>query len=118
MNISGRPVANALRHTARSPSSLIIIHDSLSHKPITLSPKLGGSANGHNGVKSVIAALGGNMDFHRLRVGIGRGGSDPAEYVLGNLSSHELQFWGSSGQGTDLVWRELEKTLQSILRPG
>lgn len=57
------------------------------------------------------------MDFHRLRVGIGRDGSDAAEYVLGRLSPHELQFWGQDGQGSDMVCRELERTIQGILRP-
>ena len=56
MNISGPPVASALKASALLPSHLILIHDSLSHAPATVSPKTGGSANGHNGVRSVIAA--------------------------------------------------------------
>jgi len=49
------------------------------------------------------------MDFHRLRIGIGRDESDPAHYVLGSLSSAEREFWGQSGKGIDLVWRELSR---------
>ncbi|OBZ70975.1 putative peptidyl-tRNA hydrolase [Grifola frondosa] len=49
MNISGRPVVTALRDTVSSPSQMIVVHDELSRKPSTLSPKFGGSANGHNG---------------------------------------------------------------------
>jgi len=118
MNISGRPVATALRNSVGSPASMIVIHDSLSHKPNTISPKSGGSANGHNGVKSIIAALGGEMNFHRFRIGIGRDGSDAAEYVLGKLSPGERIFWGQDGKGTDLIWNELEKTVQRVIRDG
>ncbi|KAI0775771.1 peptidyl-tRNA hydrolase [Trametes elegans] len=114
MNISGRPVVQVLRNTAVNPANLMVVHDSLEHKPCTLSPKFGGSANGHNGVRSVIAALGGDPDFHRLRAGIGRDG-DPASYVLGPLSSQERQFWGSSGTGSDLVWRELTRIIEKSL---
>jgi PTH1 family peptidyl-tRNA hydrolase len=107
MNISGPSVAAAFRKTVKYPSSLIVISDSLSHKVETLSVRLGGSANGHNGVKSVISALGGEMGFYRFRVGIGRDETDAATYVLCKLSSHERQFWGN--EGVDLALREIEK---------
>lgn len=118
MNITGPCVSAAIRHAGGAPSSMIVIHDSLSHKPGIISPKFGGSANGHNGLRSIISALGGNMDFYRLRIGIGRGEGDVAEYVLGKLSPTERELWGSDGQGIDRVWQELEKVSQSLLRPG
>ncbi|KAH9946930.1 peptidyl-tRNA hydrolase [Amylocystis lapponica] len=109
MNISGRPVADALKNTAVLPSNMVVIHDSLSHQPTTISVKSGGSANGHNGVRSIITALGGNAGFCRLRIGIGRSEGNVAEYVLGRLSSFERQFWSADGEGIDLVWRDLSK---------
>lgn len=115
MNISGKPVAQMLRATAVNATNLIVVHDSLEHKPCTISPKFGGSANGHNGVRNVIAALGGDMDFPRLRIGIGRDG-DPANYVLGPLSPQERQFWGPGGSGSDLVWRELTRIIEKSLK--
>lgn len=111
MNISGRSVFAALRQTVRSPSSMLVIHDSLSHKQERVSYKLGGSANGHNGIKSVISALGGDMNFHRLRIGIGHNDVDAAEYVLRKLSQHERQFWGADGEGIELVLNEIEKVM-------
>ncbi len=49
---------------------------------------------GHNGIKSIIATIGGN-DFRRLHLGIDRPKSnDPdivAAYVLSNFSSDELK---------------------------
>jgi PTH1 family peptidyl-tRNA hydrolase len=107
MNITGPAVATALRHTAKIPSAMIVIHDSLQHKPTTLSVKFGGSANGHNGVRSVIAALGGDFNFHRFRIGIGRDG-DAASYVLGRLSTEECAHWDVGG-GLDMVCKELAK---------
>ncbi|KAF5386150.1 hypothetical protein D9615_002592 [Tricholomella constricta] len=107
MNISGPSIAAAFRRTVSSPSSLIVISDSLSHKVETLHARLGGSANGHNGVKSIISALGGEMNFHRIRVGIGRDETDAATYVMRKLSSHERQFWND--EGLDLILSEIEK---------
>ncbi|KAF8893465.1 peptidyl-tRNA hydrolase [Infundibulicybe gibba] len=107
MNISGPSIAAAYRKSVASPTALIVLSDSLSHKPQTLSVRLGGSANGHNGVKSIISALGGEMGFYRFRVGIGRDETDAATYVMRNLSAHERRFWDD--QGLDLVLKEVEK---------
>jgi PTH1 family peptidyl-tRNA hydrolase len=108
MNISGPPVHMALRKTARAPSSLIVLHDSIEHKPTALSQKFGGSANGHNGIRSLISALG-TKDFHRLRLGIGRPESDVAGYVLSRLPNFERQFWAPDGPGLDLVWEQIQR---------
>ncbi|KAG6817480.1 hypothetical protein H0H87_008105 [Tephrocybe sp. NHM501043] len=107
MNISGPSIAAACRRTVQSPSSMIVISDSLSHKVETMHARLGGSANGHNGVKSIISALGNDLNFHRFRIGIGRDDTDAATYVLRKLSSHERRFWGD--EGLDLVLSEIEK---------
>ena len=113
MNISGPPVSKILRNTARVPSSLIVIHDSLEHKPTVLSSKFGGSANGHNGIRSLISALG-SKDFHRLRLGIGRPESDVADYVLARLPNFERQFWTSDGPGLDLLWEYIQRIAQQV----
>ena len=108
MNISGHAVAHALRKHIRPPSAshLIVIHDSLSHRPLHVSPKAEGSAEGHNGVRSIIQSLGGDTKFRRIRVGIGKGSGDVAAYVLGRLSAEERGFW--TVEGLDLVWKEIE----------
>lgn len=109
MNVSGPSVQKILRKTSHSPQSLVLIHDSLGHKAEVVAWRLGGSANGHNGVKSVISALG-TPDFHRLRIGIGRNeGVDTAEYVLQKLSNYERTFWSPSGKGLDAVLKNIER---------
>ena len=54
----------------------------------------GGSANGHNGLKSIIDCFG--KDFVRVRVGIGRpltrNSAAVAKYVLGNFTRQEDEF--------------------------
>jgi len=107
MNISGPSIVQAFRQAVNSPSSMIILTDSLDHKVGGLSVKFSGSANGHNGVKSIISALGGELDFYRFRIGIGRDGSDAADYVMRPLSSYEKTFW--TGDGIDHVLREIGK---------
>lgn len=112
MNISGPSIAAACRARRLRPDMLIVVSDSTDHAPCTLKYRFGGSANGHNGIKSVISALGA-QDFHRVRVGVGRHPSmDLADYVLGKLSSHERQFW--SGDGVDLVSAAIEKIAKSV----
>jgi PTH1 family peptidyl-tRNA hydrolase len=108
MNVSGPSVAKVLRETVQFPRAMVVIHDSLGHKVDVLSPRLGGSANGHNGVKSLISAIG-TPDFHRFRIGIGKNDIDAAAYVLQRLSSHERQFWGPEGRGLELVLKQLGK---------
>lgn len=107
MNISGPSVAAVARHAGVPTTSLIVISDSLSHKVKTLNVRLGGSAEGHNGVKSVIAALGNDTNFWRFRVGIGRDQTDPAAYVLQKLPSQEIKYW-SEDQGIELVASAME----------
>jgi peptidyl-tRNA hydrolase, PTH1 family len=106
MNVSGPSIATAYRATVKSPSQMIVLCDSLSHDVGGLSVKFGGSANGHNGVKSIISALGGELGFYRFRLGVGRGSTNPADYVMGRLSSHERQYW--QGEGLDRVIEEIE----------
>ncbi|OCH93725.1 peptidyl-tRNA hydrolase [Obba rivulosa] len=108
MNVCGRSVAKACSATVGMAEDMVVIHDSLEHKPLTLSPKFGGSAEGHNGVRSVITALAGNNKFHRLRVGIGRDdGMDVAKYVLAFLPKDQRLYWGPGGAGAELVIREI-----------
>ncbi|KAG2131236.1 peptidyl-tRNA hydrolase [Suillus bovinus] len=115
MNITGPSVAGALHKSVKASDAMVVIHDSLSHKLKALSPKMGGSANGHNGVRSIISALGGETNFHRFRIGIGRGPGDVAEYVLARLPEEEKLYWNGDGMGLDLICKELERIARKQL---
>lgn len=116
MNISGPPVSKAVKATVLDPNRVVVIHDSLSHRPCFISHTFGGSPQGHNGVKSVIANLN-RANVHRLRIGIGRGEGSVADYVLGRLPSFEKEYWGVDGEGIDPILRELERISQLPRRP-
>ncbi len=92
MNASGGPVA-ALRAFFKLPAErVLVVHDELDLPYGSIRLKLGGGDNGHNGLRSVTAALG-SRDYHRLRIGIGRppGRMDPADFVLRNFSPAERE---------------------------
>ena len=71
MNLSGKPVAALTAFYKVPPDRLVVIHDELDIGFGTLRLKLGGGDNGHNGLRSISAALG-TRDYYRVRFGIGR----------------------------------------------
>ena len=70
MNNSGE-VVPFIKMKSVSAAETLVIHDELDKPFGNLSFKQGGSARGHNGLKSLIAHWGTN-EFPRLRFGIGR----------------------------------------------
>ena len=71
MNLSGESVGALARFYKIAPEEILIAYDEVAF-PVGVSRlKSGGGHNGHNGVKSVIASLGNERGFARLRIGIG-----------------------------------------------
>jgi peptidyl-tRNA hydrolase, PTH1 family len=92
MNLSGGPVASLCGFYKIPPERVVVVHDELDIPFGAIRLKLGGGDNGHNGLRSVTAALG-TRDYHRARFGIGRppGRMDPADYVLRDFSAAERE---------------------------
>jgi PTH1 family peptidyl-tRNA hydrolase len=92
MNLSGQPVAKALRDLNLTPQNIWVVHDELDLPLCRMRIRRGGSGAGHNGVLSLINSLG-TADFVRFRVGIGKpaGKGSPAgrHYVLGRFTKAE-----------------------------
>ena len=91
MNASGK-VIPFLSKQGIAPENILVIHDELEKPFGHISITFGGSARGHNGLRSIIERCG--KDFARLRFGIGRP-QDKAEvgnYVLSRFdeSASEL----------------------------
>jgi PTH1 family peptidyl-tRNA hydrolase len=88
MNESGRQVGPLAKFYSVAPADVIVLHDELDFGRIRL--KFGGGVAGHNGLRSVSAALGTN-DFKRVRIGIGRppGRQSGASFVLENFNARE-----------------------------
>lgn len=72
------------------PSSILVVYDDFSLDVGKIRVRPGGSAGGHNGVKSIIDELGSN-DLPRIRIGIGPipDGADPADFVLSPIQESE-----------------------------
>lgn len=88
MNLSGQAVGQAARFYKLQPAQLLILYDDIALPPGRLRIRAGGSAGGHNGIKSIIGQLG-SQAFPRIRIGVGerRGGeADLADFVLARFS--------------------------------
>jgi peptidyl-tRNA hydrolase, PTH1 family len=85
MNDAGRSVGPARGELRVELDRLVVVHDEIDLPFGEIRTRLGGGLAGHNGLKSLKAAVG-SAEFHRVRVGVGRPDStDPeivAAYVL------------------------------------
>jgi peptidyl-tRNA hydrolase, PTH1 family len=90
MNLSGHAIGELLRFYKIDLPDLFVIVDDVNLELGRLRTRASGSAGGHNGLKSVIAAFG-TEDFARLRVGVGRGDArrDLADHVLAKFDPEE-----------------------------
>jgi PTH1 family peptidyl-tRNA hydrolase len=90
MNESGRQVGPLAKFYSVAPADMIVIHDELDLEFGRIRLKIDGGEGGHNGLRSVVAALG-TKEFQRVRIGIGRppGRKDPAAFVLENFTAAE-----------------------------
>ncbi len=74
MNLSGEAVGAVARFYQIAPEEVLVAYDEMAFEPGIVKLKMGGGANGHNGITSVISSLGNNRSFHRLRIGVGHPG--------------------------------------------
>jgi peptidyl-tRNA hydrolase, PTH1 family len=97
MNLSGLSVAALLQEFEISPEDIIVLYDELALPLGTIRIRERGSANGHNGVKSISGVLG-TEEWLRIRIGVGKpalsdgreikaGGKD---YLLSPFRKQEL----------------------------
>jgi len=94
MNLSGQPVAAIMNFYKITAEQIAVVHDDLDLPLGGFRIKAGGGDGGHNGVGSIMEALG-SRDFLRVKLGIGR---PPPEFksedsitnwVLGRFSAPE-----------------------------
>lgn len=88
MNLSGKAVGALANFYRIQPEEILVAHDELDLPPGIVKIKQGGGHGGHNGLKDIIAALGNNKNFYRVRIGIGHPGHKDlvAGYVLSKPS--------------------------------
>src|SRR6056297_3873976 len=82
MNRSGQSVQAAMQFYKLEPSDVVVFHDELDLAPGKCRVKEGGGHAGHNGLRSIHAAIG--AEYVRVRLGIGHPGHKDAVsgYVL------------------------------------
>jgi peptidyl-tRNA hydrolase, PTH1 family len=90
MNASGPAVLGLLQFFKIDLADLLVVVDDVHLELGRLRARAAGSAGGHNGLKSLIAAFGADA-FARLRVGVGRGDArrDLADHVLAGFEAEE-----------------------------
>jgi PTH1 family peptidyl-tRNA hydrolase len=92
MNLSGEAV-QALAHFYKlSPGQIVVVHDELDIHFGQIRMRVGGSAAGNNGVKSVSQHIG--EEYGRVRIGIGPKvpeQMDTADFVLQDFSKAEQE---------------------------
>jgi PTH1 family peptidyl-tRNA hydrolase len=92
MNASGQAVGDIQRFYKVEPQDVLVVFDDVNLPVGRLRLRPGGSAGGHNGLRSIIQQLG-TTDVPRLRVGVGRGdpNRDLANHVLARISADESE---------------------------
>ena len=92
MNLSGPAIVGLLQFFKIENGDLLVVVDDTNLELGRLRARAAGSAGGHNGLKSVIEALG-TKEFARLRIGVGRGDArrDLSDHVLARFDAQERQ---------------------------
>ncbi|QTH71105.1 aminoacyl-tRNA hydrolase [Pseudoalteromonas xiamenensis] len=91
MNLSGKAVSSLANFYKIPPEEILVAHDEMDLEPGIAKLKKGGGHGGHNGLKDIIAKLGNNKEFMRLRIGIGHPGHKDkvTGWVLGKAPANE-----------------------------
>ena len=107
MNLSGDAVKLLVNKYAEAPADLIVVYDDVDLPTGKLRIRPSGSSGTHNGMRSIVAALG-REDFPRLRVGV-RG----ADYTNGQLRDYVLDEF--SPEETELVAASITRAVDALL---
>lgn len=85
VNLSGDVVGAVARFYKIAAEEILVAYDEVAFPVGVCRLKAGGGDNGHNGVKSVIAGLGNQRGFARLRIGVDHPGhsADMVAYLTG-----------------------------------
>jgi peptidyl-tRNA hydrolase, PTH1 family len=108
MNNSGKAVQAVAVFYKYFAKEVIVVHDDVDLELGRVKVKLGGGSGGHNGLKSIDAAIG--SQYVRLRIGVGHPGMKEmvSEHVLGDFKNEESAI-------LDKVFLSITKNLALLL---
>lgn len=109
MNRSGISARQAVETYKITAEEMIVLYDDVDLPFGTIRIRKGGSAGGHNGVKSLFEQLG-TQDFWRIRIGIGE---KPASYALEDYVLSP--FTKGEREALEKINEEVVRLLQTIL---
>ena len=120
MNDSGNAVASISAYYQIEPDHIVVIHDDMDLEFGRIKVKAGGSAGGHNGIKSIDRSLG-TPKYARVRMGVGhskRGANahdNTVNWVLGGFGPDQRkqlpEFLADGAHAAeDIIFHGLAKT--------
>ncbi|MBQ9034643.1 MAG: aminoacyl-tRNA hydrolase [Alphaproteobacteria bacterium] len=93
MNLSGNSVVKTAHFYKILPQNIVVIHDDMDLPVGKIKAKIGGGSGGHNGIKSIDAAI--SPNYNRIRIGVGhpadKSGDNVANYVLSGFNKADKQ---------------------------
>lgn len=113
MNLSGQAAGEAARFYKLPPQRVLVVCDDVALPPGKLRLRAGGSAGGHNGLKSIAQHLG-SEDYPRLRVGVG--GKPHPDFDLADWVLARPQ--GEDAKAIDAAVRRAAQAIPVILEKG
>ncbi len=105
MNRSGQALNYLTNRFDSGPEKILIVTDDINLPPGSVRIRKKGGAGGHNGLKSIITALGTN-EFPRVRIGVGTSESsgEQVEHVLGTFEPATLELVkAATGRASDAI---------------
>lgn len=105
MNLSGNAVVKAANFYKILPQNIVVIHDDMDLPLGKMKAKLGGGAGGHNGLKSIDAAI--TPNYNRIRIGVGHP-KDGGEAVV----NHVLSRFDKADE--ELIMQNIEDIVKTI----
>ncbi|MCQ2735357.1 MAG: aminoacyl-tRNA hydrolase [Alphaproteobacteria bacterium] len=85
MNLSGNSVVQVANFYKILPENIFVIHDDMDLPTTKIKAKIGGGSGGHNGIKSIDAAI--TPNYNRIRIGVGHPENQNEENTINHVPS-------------------------------
>ena len=105
MNLSGNAVVKAANFYKILPQNIVVIHDDMDLPVGKIKSKNGGGSGGHNGIKSIDAAI--TPNYNRVRIGVGH-----PQGVGDAVVNHVLSRFSKADE--NIIYDEIEKIADCI----